>query len=286
MTKDKSFRPFLFSKNVTSLSERRLKNMSIKINEKTKGKLLGFVIPVLIISSWLYATHFTDVSSSILPRITGVGKAYRETLNNGLLLKDLGISLVRVLRGYGVSILTGVILGTLMGMNKNAWHIFHGFTTSIRQIPNIAWIPLIILWFGIKETSKTVIILLAAFFPIMTNTLNGIASTPQSYGELAKLYKLNRWKTFTKIYLPHAIPNILVGLKLGLGSSWTAVVAAELIASSAGVGYRLSDARSLMRSDIVIAYMIVIGIVGVIMDKILSVIFSRITPWEKKKNNV
>ncbi|MBR4322224.1 ABC transporter permease [Treponema sp.] len=253
---------------------------------KTKAILLRTLIPLGVIAAWLYATHFMDISQSILPRISGVKDGFVELVKSGTLQKDISISILRVIRGYFFSILTGVLLGTLMGMSSSVYKIFHGSLTTIRQIPNIAWIPLIILWFGIKELSKTVIIVMAAFFPIMTNTLNGILSTPQGYIELAQLYKLSRWKTFTKVYLPHALPHMLVGLKLGLGSSWMAVVAAELIASSSGIGYRLSDARSLMRSDIVIVCMIVIGIVGIIMDKLISLIFKYLTPWAKKKADV
>jgi len=254
-------------------------NKGIKIS-------LKFIIPVLVIIFWLYATLIQGVSSSILPRISSVGIAFVDLVKKGTLQKDLSISIMRVIRGYGVSIIVGILLGTLMGMFEVAYHIFHGPLTTIRQIPNIAWIPLIILWFGIKELSKTVIIVMAAFFPIMTNTLNGILSTPQGYVELAQLYNLNLWKTFKKVYLPHTLPHILVGLKLGLGSSWMAVVAAELIASSSGIGYRLADARSLMRSDIVIVCMIVIGVIGILMDKGISLIFKSLTPWEKKKAEV
>lgn len=253
---------------------------------KTKSILLRLVIPVGVLLLWLYATHFLDISQSILPQISSVKDGFIELVTAGTLQKDISISIVRVLRGYFFSILIGVLLGTLMGMSPNVYKIFHGSLTTIRQIPNIAWIPLIILWFGIKELSKTVIIVMAAFFPVMTNTLNGILSTPQGYIELAQLYNLSKWKTFTKVYLPHALPHMLVGLKLGLGSSWMAVVAAELIASSSGIGYRLSDARSLMRSDIVIVCMIVIGIVGIIMDKLISLIFRFLTPWTKKKADV
>ena len=247
---------------------------------------LGIVIPAIVLLFWIYATNFLEVSPSILPKISSVGKAFIDLIKKGTLQKDISISLVRVVRGYFFSILTGIILGTAMGMFPAVYQIFHGHLTTIRQIPNIAWIPLIILWFGIKELSKTVIIVIAAFFPIMTNTLNGILSTPQGYIELAQLYNLSKWTTFRKVYLPHALPHMLVGLKLGLGVSWMALVAAELIASSSGIGYRLSDARSLMRSDIVIVCMIVIGIVGIIMDKIISLIFRFLTPWEKKKADI
>lgn len=254
--------------------------------KKIKNILLSILIPVVVVLFWYYATNYTEVSGSILPKISKVGTAFEDLVQKGQLQQDLSVSIGRVIKGYGVSIILGVLLGTFMGMSKNIWHIFHLTTTTIRQIPMIAWIPLIILWCGIGELSKVVIIVLAAFFPIMVNTLSGISSTPQGYIEVAQLYKLSKWKTFTKVYLPHALPQIFVGLKLGLGTSWMAVVAAELIAASSGIGYRLSDARSLMRSDVVIVCMIVIGIIGILMDKVLTLIFGALTPWEKKGQKV
>lgn len=253
---------------------------------KVKSTLLSLLIPIVVVIGWYYATNFTEISGSILPKISKVFVAFQDLIQKGQLQKDLSVSIGRVLRGYGASILLGLFLGTTMGMSQKIWHIFHLTITTIRQIPMMAWIPLIILWCGIGELSKTVIIVLAAFFPIMTNTLSGISTTPKGYIEVAQLYKLSKWKTFRKVYLPHALPHIFVGLKLGLGTSWMAVVAAELIAASSGIGYRLSDARSLMRSDIVIVCMIVIGIIGFIMDKLITALFDVLTPWEKKKQEV
>ena len=254
--------------------------------KRVKAFVLTILIPVIVIIAWIYATNYTDVSTSLLPKISTVFEAFKRQLENGQLKEDLGISIIRVIKGYGVSIILGIFLGTLMGMFKDMWYVFHTTTTTIRQIPMMAWIPLIILWCGIGELSKIVIIVLAAFFPIMTNTLGGISGTPQEYIEVAKLYNLSLWKTFRRVYLPHAIPQIFVGLKLGLGTSWMAVVAAELIASASGIGYRLSDARNMMRSDVVIVCMIVIGIVGAIMDKLITLLFGVLTPWDKKKKAV
>ena len=147
----------------------------------------------------------------------------------------------------------------------------------------LAWIQLIILWFGIGEESKVAVIVLGAFFPIMINTTSAIKQTQKSYIEVAKLYKLNKWDTFKKVYLPSATPQIFVGLKLGLGISWMAVVAAEMLAASSGIGFRISDARVLMQPDVVIVGMIVIGVIGVIMDKILTKISQKATPWISTK---
>lgn len=253
-----------------------------KISVKKIG--FGLVLPCAILAAWYGATTFGSIPISILPNIPSVGKAAFTMIDIGQLQQDLIVSLSRVVKGYLVSALLGVILGSLMGMFENVRLLFLPIVTVIRQIPMIAWIPLIILWCGIGELSKVVIIVLAAFFPILVNTESGIESTPDGYIEVAKLYKLNAWKTFKSVYLPHALPNILVGLKLGLGVSWMAVVAAELIAATTGIGYRMSNARSMMQSDVLIVCMIVVGAVGVLMDKGIGVLFGLITPWKKAEN--
>ncbi len=255
----------------------------MKVN-KIKSVLLGILLPAVILLLWFYSTNYTDTPESILPRISTVGKKIAEMVQTGQLQEDLGISLGRVLKGYLIAAVLGILLGSLIGMSETVKHIFLPTVTVIRQIPIIAWVPLIILWCGIGEASKVVVIVLAAFFPIMVNTMSGISETPSGYIEVAKLYKLSKVKTFVKVYLPHALPSILVGLKLGLGISWMAVVAAELIASLSGIGYRMSNARSLMQSETVIVCMIVIGVVGIIMDKLISVIFSLLTPWQRSNN--
>ena len=251
--------------------------------QSVKQILLGLIVPVLILAAWICATHFRSIPTSILPKISMVWQAFLEMLQSGQLWKDLSVTLSRVVKGYLLSALLGMILGSLMGMSKTAAYLLQPTVTVIRQIPIIAWIPLIILWCGIGELSKIVVIVLASFFPIMMNTMSGISSTPAGYIEVAQLYKLSFFKTFRKVYLPHALPQILVGLKLGLGISWMAVVAAELIASLSGIGYRMSNARSLMQSDVVIVCMILIRLIGILMDKILGVIFTVITPWNKKQ---
>ncbi|OPX43278.1 putative aliphatic sulfonates transport permease protein SsuC [Ruminiclostridium hungatei] len=241
--------------------------------------LLSLIIPAAVIIFWSIATARGIAPEAILPSIRSVLKVFKENLASGQLELDLGISLMRVVKGYFAAVLLGVILGTTMGMSKNMNYIFSLTLNAIRQIPMMAWIPLIILWFGIDELSKIVVIILGAFFPIMVNTFSGIRGTPPGYIEIARLYKLSRWNTFRKVYLPSAIPQIFVGLKLGLGISWMAVVAAELIASTEGIGFRISDARSLMKPDVVIMGMIVIGVVGILMDKILTFVSRKATPW-------
>ncbi len=254
------------------------------MNTVIRKTILALVIPVIIIMIWFYTTTYMVIPKGILPTIPDVGQTFLEMLKSGQLENDIEVSISRVLKGYCISVVLGVTLGSLIGMYRSIKELFVPVITVIRQIPMIAWIPLIILWCGIGETSKVVIIVLVAFFQILVNTQSGIESTPKGYIEVARLYKLGRWKTFIKVYLPHAIPQILVGLRLGLGGSWMAVVAAELIAATSGIGYRMSSARSNMQSNVVIVCMIVVGLVGVLMDRGIGVLFTALTPWIRIEN--
>lgn len=246
--------------------------------------ILALVVPLAIVLAWFYTTTFTQIPKGILPTIPDVGQTFLEMIQSGQLQTDILTSISRVLKGYIISVVLGITLGSLIGMYQPVKELLIPIITVIRQIPMIAWIPLIILWCGIGEASKVVIIVLVAFFQILVNTQSGIESTPKGYIEVARLYKLKKWKTFTKVYLPHAIPQILVGLRLGLGGSWMAVVAAELIAATSGIGYRMSSARSNMQSNVVIVCMIVVGLVGVIMDRGIGFLFSAVTPWIRIEN--
>ena len=254
------------------------------MNTVIRKTILALVIPVIIIMIWFYTTTYMVIPKGILPTIPDVGQTFLEMLKSGQLENDIEVSISRVLKGYCISVVLGVTLGSLIGMYRSIKELFVPVITVIRQIPMIAWIPLIILWCGIGETSKVVIIVLVAFFQILVNTQIGIESTPKGYIEVARLYKHGRWKTFIKVYLPHAIPQILVGLRLGLGGSWMAVVAAELIAATSGIGYRMSSARSNMQSNVVIVCMIVVGLVGVLMDRGIGVLFTALTPWIRIEN--
>ena len=157
-----------------------------------------------------------QLSTLILPKISTVLETLKEQLGNGTLTGDIGISLSRIAKGYALAVVVGILLGVLMGMNKFANRFFMLTFTAIRQIPMIAWVPILIIWFGIGEESKVAVIFLAAYFPVLVNTVSGIERTDPKLIEVGKMYHLNGWQQFTKIYLPSALPSIFVGLKLGL----------------------------------------------------------------------
>ena len=253
------------------------------MNNRVKDFNISVIIPIFIVVAWFYATTINNISGAILPRISDVFVAFRNLAQKGDLQKDVLASLIRVFQGYAISAFLGIALGALAGMIPFVKKLIVPVATAIRQVPIIAWIPLIILWCGIGELSKVVVIITAATFPIMVNTMSGVSSTSDLLLEVANLYKLSKWETFVKVYLPNALPHILVGLKLGMGAAWMAVVAAEMLGASSGIGYRLNDARSMLKSDQVILCILLIGAIGIGSDWILSKIFKKLTPWENNK---
>ena len=245
--------------------------------------VLGLSLPAFILLLWWLFTSIGAVPRQILPAPQVVWAVYLNPAARGKMAGHLLISLRRVFIGFSAASVIGVAAGSLTGVSKTMKAVILPTLTAVRQIPIIAWVPLIILWFGIGEIAKVVIIVTAAFFVIYVNTHAGISETPEEYLELARLYKLSGIRTFVSVNLPCALPNILTGLQLGLGVSWMAVVASELISATSGIGYYMNDARFQLRPDIMIACMLVIGIVGVLMNTALTVLFSKVMPWNSRE---
>ena len=251
---------------------------------KKMARLANYILfPAIIFISWWFVTEQEYFPAVILPPMKAVAASFLRQLESGQLSHDILISLIRVGKGFSIAAVLGIFLGLLMGVSKTINRFFILPFNSIRQIPIIAWIPLVILWCGIGELSKVVIIVLGAFFPVLVNTIFGVTQVPKDYIEVGRMFRLSRLKMFTKIYLPSATPAIFEGLKLGLSNSWTIVVAAEIIAASSGIGYRINDARSLMQSEVVIVGILIIGLIGLLLDQIFVWGSRLLTPWAHTK---
>lgn len=241
--------------------------------------VLYLALPILIILVWEYVCHFGNVKIYNMPAPEIILKDALEKMQDGVLLKHISVSFLRVLEGFLIAAAAALVLGVLIGLST----YFERFTELVIQIlkpiPPIAWIPLAILWFGIGESSKLYIIFYGAFFPILLNTVDGIHNVDRRYLELGRVYEVGKWRLIKKVILPGALPSILTGIRVGLGNAWVCVVAAEMIAATKGVGYMLSNGRSMSRADDVILAMLLIGIVGKIMDDILKMISRKIMKW-------
>ncbi|KFI54094.1 ABC transporter permease [Bifidobacterium callitrichos DSM 23973] len=253
---------------------------SLGVAKRVLDVVFLVLLPIGVFVVWHVATASGLISTLVLPTISSVADTIVGQLTSGTFKGDLAISISRILKGYGLAAVFGIFFGVIMGMSLSANRFFMLAFKAIRQIPMMAWVPLLVMWFGIGEGSKVAVIFLAAFFPILMNTIDGITRVDRKLVEVGNMYQLSRWRLFREIYLPGALPSIFVGLKLALGISWMAVVGSEMIAASSGIGFRINDARSLMDYSIVFAGMIVIAVAGVLMDVVLSAISRAVTPWE------
>ena len=233
----------------------------------------------MILVSWYYVTSKGEVSSLLLPSIGQVKESFILQINNGQLFKDVSSSVMTVAEGFFVGGILGVVFGILMGTFSRFNKFFSFIFDAIRQIPGLAWFPLIILWFGIGELSKIILVARGTFFPVLVNTIDGIGSANPRYMDLVKLYKVRTWDIIFKIYVPSALPYLCVGLRLGASAAWMSVVAAEMLGASSGLGFRIANSQQLMQSDVLIVDILIIGILGWIIDLILKKITVRITKW-------
>ncbi len=216
-----------------------------------------------------------------MPSLGTVVNTFCTDLLDGSLLFSLGISIKRVLCGYLISAVLGIGLGIIIGLSVHMQRLTNLVIQILRPIPPIAWIPLVILWMGIGEGSKVFLIFLGGFFPVLINVTDGIRYTDKKLTEVAAVMETPKLKYITQLVIPAAMPSIFTGLRVSLGSCWTCVVAAELVASTSGIGYMISNARNFGQMDVVIVGMLAIGIVGKLMDVILNKISSHVLAWNE-----
>lgn len=255
---------------------------SSKFGPRFLALLNTIAVPVLLIILWQALAGSGLLLEVILPSPVKVIKAFFEMVKDGSLGVDLAVSGKRVLIGYLWGAGIALILGVFSGLNKIAERVFSPIINVIRQIPLYAWMPIIILWFGIGEVSKEIIIARGVLIPIYLNTLQGIKGVQAEYFELAEVLELKRSVFLRKIVLPSAVSSIFTGLRLGAGNAWMAVVAAEMLGGLTGLGYALMKSREFLWSDKLIALMVVIGVIGVVIDVILRKIEENTLKWKKK----
>lgn len=243
--------------------------------------ITAFTVFTSVIAVWWMASAFGWVNAFLLPSPLKVIHTLKELGQSGELSRHTFISMQRVGLGYAFAVLSAIILAAVFSMSAFIRHILDPILEFMRQIPPLALMPLLMLWLGIGELQKVGIIILACFFPIFLGVRGGIAQVDAKLLEVGKVCGLSKMAILWRIVLPSSLPAIVIGLRIGLGYSWRALVGAELIASAAGLGYLIVDAENLARTDIVLAGILVIGIIGLIADQLLKRLIARIAPWLK-----
>lgn len=252
---------------------------------RTKIILRGSIVPLLILIIWWGLAHWKIVSPLFLPPPDKVVSAFVSLVQNGVLVFNLKISFVRLISGAVLGISAGFVLGILMGVSKIAEKLVAPLFNAIRQVPLLGWIPLIILWFGIAETSKVVFIAIGASYPIVLNTFEGIRSVKKEYVEVGRVFEYSGIELLRKIILPTTLPNVVTGLRLSLSIAWGQLVAAELFfAAAGGLGNMMAEGREKWRMDIVLVGVVMIGVIGFTLDYLAKLFETRFSHWRKTFN--
>jgi NitT/TauT family transport system permease protein len=232
--------------------------------------------PALAVIAALIAVWWTAVvatGSPIFPTPLAVVTGTLELLRDGSLWRHIGASLMRVGTGFGLAVCVAVPLGLWMGWVRNAYRTLNPIFQILRPISPIAWIPLAILWFGVGDASPIYLIFISSVFPMIVQTTVGVHTIEKRYLRAAENFGVSRRTLFTRVVIPAVLPQILVGMRIGLGVAWLVVVAAEMIALRSGLGYMIMDSRNAgNRYDLVVAGMIIIGVIGLSLDGIMRML--------------
>jgi ABC-type nitrate/sulfonate/bicarbonate transport system permease component len=220
--------------------------------------------------------------NNFLPSPIDVLVALITQLQQGEILVDIAMSIERVVIGFLLAAIIAIPVGILCGYNQQLGSFIKPVVELLRPIPPIAWIPIAILLFGVGDVSSYFIVFLGSFFPIFTNTYFGPASLPVIYKNVARSFEIKKSIFITKILFYFSLPYIFTGLKIGIGMAWMSLIAAELIGAQSGLGYYIQLNRLLLRTDNVILGMIIIGIIGFMLSKLISVLEKKAMPWMPK----
>ena len=238
----------------------------------------SFLLPLLVLLVvWEATVRILDVHPGVFPGIGPVLRAGAESIANGTLFLHIAASLGRVLTGTALAILVGVPLGVLMGVSPGVSTLLTPLFRFFSVLAGIAWIPIATLWFGYGFGAIAFVIFNAVFFVVAYNTLLGVSSIPPALRNAARSLGADRKTMLFEVLLPGALPNIVTGIRTGLGFAWRGLIAAEMIATNMGLGYMLFLARDFYRTELIVFGMVVIGILWLLIDRLILAPLERRT---------
>ena len=241
--------------------------------------LLPFVLPLTIVLLWQAAASFGWITNRLMPAPIQVVWAFWDKLSSGQLAVDIQASAVRAISGLVVGGSIGFLLGLANGVSRLSHSLTDTTLQMLRTIPNLALIPLVILWFGIGEEAKLFLTALGVFFPIYLNTLHGVRNVDPQLIEMGRVYGMNGWTLFRKVIFPGALPSIFVGLRFSLGIMWLTLIVAETMAASSGIGHMANQAREFMLTDVVVLSLVIYALLGKLADATARFLESRTLQW-------
>lgn len=241
----------------------------------------GIIFPIIIIAIWEVTARLGLLNTYILPSPGTIIDTFLDMLKSGMLGRHLAASVTRLSYGFLITVLFAIPIGILVGKARYFRYWVNPTLTFLQQIPPIAWIPIFMLWLGIDEAPKVAVIVYASFFPVFLNTVQGVTSVDPKLIEVGRAYVLTPLEMVRRVYIPSAAMSIFVGLRLGLSNCWRALVGAELIAASLGIGSLIQEGRELGQPDKMFVAIFTIGVAGSLLDLFLRRLEDKLMPWKK-----
>ncbi|MBC2582341.1 ABC transporter permease [Clostridium sp. DJ247] len=239
-----------------------------------------------LLLAWYFTTKFKVISDTLLPSPAKVLKSFNKALFQGYkdtpLLKHLADSMFRLLSSYGFAVLTGIPLGLASGYNSKIRAVFDPLVEFYQSLPPLAYYSILIIWLGIGDFSKIVLLFLSAFAPIFIASMSGVKSVREDFINGAYTLGAGKGQTFIHVIFPASLPYVFTGLRTSMASAYGTLVAAEMVAGVTGIGWMVSDASRFLRTDIIFMGIIVMGITSVILDRTIRRVESKVVPWKGK----
>lgn len=243
------------------------------------ASLLALALPLTLVAAWFLITSAGGFKSYQFASPLDVWRELVTLAANGLLWKNLAASLERVALGFGFALCIAIVLASAVGLSRPLEKALDPTLQAIRSIPSLAWVPLLLLWLGIGETPKITLIAIGAFFPIYVNLVSGIRNVDRKLVEVGNVLGLGRFDLARRIVLPAALPSLLVGARIGLTQAWLFLVAAELLASTRGLGFMLTEGQQIARTDEIFTAIVLLALCGKLSESVMRAIEARLTRW-------
>jgi NitT/TauT family transport system permease protein len=279
---------------VDAVSVGRSRKLSIAFAKSGAQMRAGFIkllVPVALIAFWEVFARSGIIPASLLPAPSRVVSTWLDWVfatdgtsqaDSGRWIFDAAASMTRVVSGYLIATVTGVLLGIMIGWWRWIEQALEPTLQMLRPIPPVSWIPLAIIWFGIANKPAIFLVFLGAFFPILMNTIHGVKATDRNLIRAAAMMGSTQFQMLRFIVLPAALPSIFAGLRIAIGSAWMLTVTAEMVAVKSGLGYALWDSYYFLRYDLVIAAMVSIGLLGYLSDLAMKRAMAAVLHWQSR----
>jgi sulfonate transport system permease protein len=242
-------------------------------------RVTPWLLPLAVLAGWEFAADTALIAARVLPAPSSVAIAFWQTLKDGSLLQAVAISSARAVKGLLIGGLIGFVLGVINGLWRPAELLVDSTLQMLRNVPHLAIIPMVILWFGIGEEAKIFLVAIGVLFPVYLNTYHGVRVIDPALIEMGRVYGLGRWALICRVILPGALPSVFVGLRYGLGIMWLTLIVAETISASSGIGYVTMNAREFLQTDVVLLGVIIYALLGKASDVVVKLCERATLAW-------